>query len=156
MDALNGEISALIFRQVVRNHHKDFSLDRRLLEIFLELDGKKTLGTIAGKKGLNMVQMRTAIERLIQLDLIEPAEIPSNNVDFEFMEFLIAQFSKAIGPIARVLIEDEIVEMGYSAARFPCSNAAELVDLLSREIKREDKKTEFQTNLVRKIKERGY
>jgi hypothetical protein len=46
--------------------------------------------------------------------------------------------------------------MGYSAVRFPSSSAAELVDLLSREIKREDKKTEFKTRLVRKIKEKGY
>jgi len=41
-------------------------------------------------------------------------------------------------------------------ARFPTRKAPELVESLSREIQREDKKTAFKQSMVRKIKEKGY
>ena len=42
MNLPTGDISPLIFRQVVGENVKDVSLDGRLLSLFLALDGKKT------------------------------------------------------------------------------------------------------------------
>jgi hypothetical protein len=40
--------------------------------------------------------------------------------------------------------------------RFPTRRAPELVESLSREIQREDKRAAFKQTMVRKIKEKGY
>ena len=156
MNGLTGDISSLIFRQVIRNHRKDISLDHRLLGIFLELDGSKTLGTIARKKGLNMVQMRDAVARLLELDLIESAPLGPETVDSDFLTHLVSALSKAVGPIAKIIIEDEIAAMGYTIEGFPRAHAAELVDLLAHEIKRPDKRTAFQADMVQKLQEKKY
>jgi hypothetical protein len=156
MNGLTGDISSLIFRHVIQNHRKDISLDYRLLGIFLELDGSKTLRTIARKKGLNMAQMRDAVKRLLELDLIESVSSGSDIVDSDFLEHLLSALSRAVGPIAKILIEDEITAMGYNAEGFPSAHAAELVDLLAHEIKRPERKTVFQSDMLRKIREKKY
>ena len=156
MDAISGEISLMVFRQAVKNHLKDISLDSQLLKVFLELDGKRDLDTVAQSAGLNMADMRQAVTRLLELELIEPVVQGETFADDEFMGYLNSQYSKAIGPIASVLIEDEVADMGYSLNRIPTSRIAELVGQLSREIQRTEKKDAFKLILVNKMKEKGY
>ena len=66
------------------------------------------------------------------------------------------QLSLAVGPIAEIIIEEEMADLGYDPLKFPSKRAAELVDLVSREIQREDKKNLFKQNMIKKIKEKGY
>lgn len=156
MDVLTGDISSLVYRHVVKNDLKNIALDGRLLQIFLDLDGNKDLGQVARSMGLNMTDMRDAIARLIDLDLVETVQRNISALDREFFDYLNAQLAHAIGPIAGVLIEDEIGEMGHALSQFPRARVAELVELLAREIKREEKKAIFKKNMFIKIKAKGY
>jgi hypothetical protein len=74
-------------------------------------------------------------------------------LDNEFFDFLKIQLSLALGPIAGYIIEEEIQEFGGDFAKVPRHRAAELVDRLSRQIQRQEKKIAFQQTLVKKIKE---
>ena len=47
-------------------------------------------------------------------------------------------------------------DLGYAPERFPTHRAAELVDLLARQIRREEKMTLFKQNMVNMIREKGY
>ena len=58
-----------------------------------------------------------------------------------------------MGPIADVVIEDEISEMGEKQLKFPAHRAAELVDLLARQVLREERKVTFQQVMVKKLRE---
>jgi hypothetical protein len=156
MDISSGDISALVFRRLVREDTGDFSFDSQMLTIFMELDGKKNLAAVAKKTGLKMSSVREAVNRLMQLGLIELVEDAVSSLDRDFLEYLKRELSFAIGPLAEVLIEDAMSDMGYSAERFPAQRAAELVEMLGKEINREDKKATFKQNLVLKIKEKGY
>lgn len=156
MDVSSGDISAMVFGRVLRDDLGEFSLDGHMLMVLMELDGKKNLATIAKKMGLNMGTMRTTILKLLQLKLIEPLEDAVAVVDKDFLDFLNTQLSLSIGPIAEVIIEDTVNDLGHSLSKFPSHLAAELVDLLSREIQREDKRGLFKKNMVDKIREKGY
>jgi len=156
MDILSGEISLMIFERVVKHDIGDFSLDSQMLSVVTELDGKKNLEAIAKKTGLSMGVIREVISKLLKLELIEPIEDVSSEVDESFFAYLKEQLSLAIGPIAEIIIEEEIADLGYDPLKFPSKRAAELVDLVSREIQREDKKTTFKQNMIKKIKEKGY
>ncbi len=156
MDVSSGDISAMVFGRVLGDDLGEYSLDGNMLRVLMELDGKKNLAMIAKKMGLNMGTMRGTVLKLLQLKLIESLEDAVSVVDKDFLDFLNNQLSLSIGPIAEVIIEDIVIELGYNLTKFPSHRAAELVDLLSREIKREEKRRIFKTNMVDKIREKEY
>jgi hypothetical protein len=156
MDLSSGEISALIFKRVVSDDLGDFSLDHRMLAVFMELDGQTNLGTVARRAGLNMSTMREIVSRLLELKLVAPVEGKVLFIDKDFFEFLYMQFSLAVGPVAEVLIEDEVQDLGYNLSQFPTQRIAELIDRLSRNIRRQENKNTFTKNMINKIGEKGY
>ncbi len=156
MDILSGNISSIVFRQVVKDNLGNVSIDSRLLRVFLAFDGQKTLERVAKETNLDMVAMREIISRLMSLELVEPANKAMLTLDKKFMDYLTSQLSRALGPIAGLLIEEVVAEMGYSLKQFPSAQAAELIDLLARDIQRDQKKNPFKMNMINKIKERGY
>lgn len=156
MDLSSGEISTLIFKRVVSDDLGNFSLDHRMLAVFMELDGQTNLGTVARRAGLNMSTMREIVSRLLQLKLITKIEGKLLFIDRDFLEYLYMQFSLAVGPVAEVLIEDEVHDLGYDLSQFPTQRIAELIDRLSRDIRREEKKNTFTRNMINKIQEKGY
>jgi hypothetical protein len=156
MDILSGDISVLVFRRVGKENLGEFSLDRRMLTVLMELDGKQNLSDVAKKTGLTLGATRDAISKLFQLKLIEPADVSISMLDEDFVDYLQAQLSLAIGPLAEVLIEDAVSDMGCQRSQIPSHRAAELIDLLAREIQREDKMLVFKQDMLKKIRENGY
>jgi hypothetical protein len=156
MDISSGDISAIVFRRVVREDAAEYSFDSQMLKLFMELDGKKSLAVISKKAGLKMSTVREAASKLLKLKLIEPVAEAIAVVDADFMDTLKRELSLAIGPLAPILIEDAANDLGQSVTRFPTRRAPELVESLSREIQREDKRAAFKYGMVRKIKEKGY
>jgi hypothetical protein len=156
MDISSGDISALVFRRVVRDDLGEFSLDGQMFSILMELDGRRNLGAIARKTGMDMGRLRGVISRLLEHNLIEPVEEAISVLDNDFFEYLSSELSLALGPIADVLIDDAISDLGLTRDRFPSHRAAELIDLLARQIQREQKMTAFTQSMINKIKEKGY
>jgi hypothetical protein len=148
-----GETASLVFKRVLRGESSSYSFDSRMLKVFMELDGKKSVREVAKISGLNMATMRDILNRFLKLDLVELVENGIPVLDQNFFDFLTAQLSRAIGPIAGVFIEDAVIDLGHRFSRFPRHQAAELIDLLSRKIQKEDKRTVFKQNMVRKLNE---
>ena len=151
MDILLGDISHLIFKLAVINDGEEFTLDGQMFRVISELDGKKTIGTIAQNMGIDVKTMREIIRKLLDLEVITPADGTIQMLEEEFFGYLTHQLSLAIGPMAQVLIEDEVVTLGYDLSRFPKHRAEELIDLLAQKIYREEKRSIFKQNLIRKI-----
>jgi hypothetical protein len=156
MDLSSGDISTLIFKPVVRDDLGNFSLDGHMLSVLMALNGKRTLGQVAQQAGLNMATMRDATSKLVDLKLIESVKSVGSVLDQDFMSFLISELSIAIGPLGEVIVEDGLEDLGFTTVNFPTHRAAELINLLAQEIKRDEKRTEFKQNLVKKIREKGY
>ncbi|MBW2118995.1 MAG: hypothetical protein JRH09_13900 [Deltaproteobacteria bacterium] len=156
MDISSGEISFMVFRRVTRDDAGEFSLDGQMLSVLMELDGKKNVAVVAKNAGLSMGIIRRVVSKLSELNLIEPVEGAISKVDEDFFDFLKSQLALAIGPIAEVIIEDVLIDLGHSLSQFPSYRAAELIDLISREIQREEKRNSFKQNMLNKIREKGY
>jgi len=156
MDLSSGDISDLIFKPVVRDDLGNFSLDGHMLSVLMALDGKKALRQVSQEAGINMATLREAAGKLLELKLIETVEAAIAVVDNEFISFMITELSMAIGPLGEVIVEDGLEDLGFSRHNFPAHRAAELINLLAQEIQREEKKTEFKQNMVKKIREKGY
>ena len=146
----------MIFRRTVTNALGDFSLDRQTLNIYMQLNGTDTLGQLATTAGTNLGTMRVLISKLLKLGLIEAVKKDIVMLDGDFFRYLINQLSLATGPIASVLIEDEVHGLGYEVDQFPGYRAGELVDRLAAEIRRKEKKAIFIKNMAGKIRQKGY
>ena len=156
MGLSSGDISELVFKPVVRDDLGNFSLDGHMLSVLMALDGKRTLGQIAQQAKLNMATVREAVGKLLELKLIESMKRSAQVLDQDFVSFLISEMSMAIGPLGEVIVEDGMDDFGFEKANFPTHRAAELINMLAQEIQREEKRTEFKQNMVKKIKEKGY
>lgn len=148
-----GDISRLVLKRTVRADLGEVSLDSQMLQVMMELDGQKTLGQVAQSLNINLKTLRAITDRLHQLRLCESAMESMPVLSRDFISVLSAELSRAMGPIADVVIEDEINEMGEAPNRFPVHRAAELVDVLARQILREERKVAFQQAMVKKLRE---
>lgn len=155
MNILSGDISGLVFRRADRGDLGEFSLDSHMLSVLVELDGRRSLGSVAKKAGLDMGTVKGVIFRLLNLKLIRPEGRRISVLGRDFFDYLNVQLSLALGPIADVLIEEAVTDLDHIKREFPRHRAAELVNLLAREIRREEKRIVFQQNMVKKIKEIG-
>jgi hypothetical protein len=156
IDITAGDVSAMVFRRVMRQDAGEVSFDPQMLATFMELDGKKSLTTVAKNTGLKMSTIREAVRKLLHLKLIEPVRGAVSVLDKEFIDDLRAELSLAIGPLAEIVMEDAAHDLGHDLPRFPSQRVAELVELIGREIKREDKRVLFVQNMVSRIREKGY
>ena len=156
MDLSSGGVAAMVFKPVIRGEFGQLSLDGQMLSVLMALDGRVTLGQVAQKVGISLVDIRPVITKLINLRLVESIERAVSIVDQEFMDFLIAKMSIAIGPLGEIIVEDGLEELGFNKNNFPSLRTAEVVNFLSQEIQREDKRVEFKQAMLRKIKEKGY
>lgn len=153
MDFSSGDISHLIFRRVTRHDLGSVSLTGPMLNLLVSLDGKTPLGVLADRLGLPMTGVRDSLAQLHQRHLVEPVSQGLSALGAGFFAFLRAQLALAVGPIAGIIVEDTVTDLGYDPARFPSHRAAELVDLLSREIPRDDKRAAFQKSMLKKLAE---
>jgi hypothetical protein len=153
MQVLAGDISKLVLKRTVRADLGEVSLDSEMLQVLMELDGKNNLGQVARSLNMNMKNLRIILNKLYKLHLCEAARDAISTLGRDFFNYLSAELSRAMGPIADVVIEDEISEMGENQAKFPAHRAAELVDMLARQILREERKVAFQQAMVKKLRE---
>lgn len=156
MDLSSSGAASMVFRPVIRGEIGQLSLDGHMLSVLMALDGNMTLEQVAQKVGLNLADIRKVITKLVALNLVESVERAVSIADQEFMDFLVSKMSVAIGPLGEIIVEDGLEELGFTRNNFPTLRIAELVNYLSQEIQREDKRMEFKQTMLRKIKEKGY
>ncbi len=156
MDLSSGGVAGLVFKQAIRGDLGKLSLNGQMLSVLMGFDGKKTLGQVAQQLGLNLATIRPIVAQLLKYKLVERVEVAVDAVDQDFISFLISQLSVAIGPLGGIVVEDGLEDLGFTKTNFPTHRTAELVNLLSQEIQREDKRIQFKQVMLKKIKEKGY
>lgn len=144
--------SEAVYRRSDRKDMGEFSLDAMMLNVLMELDGRSSVAQVAERLRRPAREVEGLIARLLKLKLVEPVEGGRVLGAKEFFRMLTAQMSLAVGPIAQILVEDALAEMGLVQPAFPLGRAAELVDHLAREIQREDKRMVFKRNMLEWMK----
>jgi len=149
---LSGDISTLVLKGTIKGDLGEFSLDSHMLQVLMQLDGKKNLGTVASALNIELATMKMVIAKLVELGLVEKPTPAVPGIRKEFIDFMIAQLANAMGPIAEVVFEDEIQDFGGDPTKIPKNRAAELITRLANEIPREEKRLEFQQSMVARLK----
>lgn len=152
------EFASLVFTQAVQSNIGELALDGPMLSVLMQFDGKKTLEQVASQLDMTLAAIRPVVIKLAESKLIRRGHTAQaiNLVDQEFIAYLISQMSLALGPLGRIVVEDGLEILGYTGYTLPIRQAAELVNLLSREIPRQEKQLKFKQSLLQKIREKGY
>lgn len=156
MEILRDDIGLLVFKAVSRIDTSELRLDGRSLRVLLEMDGKRTVFEVTKRLNLPLSELRPIIKKLFEEGLLELSEESLAKVDSDFFNYLLNQLALAVGPLAQVILEDAISELNSSIDNFPVTYLAELIDIISSEIPREEKRNLFRKNILNKMKEKGY
>jgi hypothetical protein len=151
LDTLSGDISPLVFQLSVKNEPGVVTLDKEMLTVIQELDGKKTIGMVAKNMGLELDKLKGIIAKLMTHGIIALVNQSMPMMKEDFFIYLTDQLSLATGPMAEVLIDEALATLGYNLTNFPKHRVQELIDLLAPRIFREEKRAAFKQNLYKKI-----
>jgi hypothetical protein len=151
LDILSGDISPLVFQLSVKNEPGEVTLDKEMLVVIRELDGKKSIGMVAKNIGLELGKLKEIIAKLLTHGIIALVSQSMPMMKEDFFIYLTDELSKATGPMAEVLIDEAVTSLDCTQSLFPRHRVQELIDLLAPKIFREEKRAAFKENLYKKI-----
>ena len=140
--------SDIYYRKVIRTDNEKVSLDADMISLLIAIDESKSLYQIADEVGLDNTGFRLALSKLLDQGLIEPAPKGVPLLDESFLESLRINLSRAIGPMAEILIADAMAEMELDSAKIPVNHAAELITQLSLEVPDGENQIQFKKSML--------
>jgi len=136
------------YRKVIRKNNDAVSLDADMIRLLIAIDENKNLYQIAEEVDMGTATFKKALSKLLNQGLIEPVQKDIPVLDQSFVETLRINLSRAIGPMAEILIEDMAEEMEIDASAIPVNQAAELIAHLSLEVPDEDNQMQFKKSML--------
>ena len=125
----------LVFKLSSKGAPDEVRLKHEAWSVLSQIDGKKTVGNISDE--LKMGERDTAwiLYKLFTSGLIEIATGPQRKekkiVDVGFLDLVQERLTAIIGPVASVILEEEIINMGEEKGSFPMEKAVLLVEKVS-------------------------
>ncbi len=148
MDIGRAGLSDIYYRKVIRAGNDEVSLDADMIRLLIAIDESKSLFQISDEVDMDNTTFKQALSKLLAQSLIEPVQKDIRVLDESFLESLRINLSKAIGPMAEILIADVAEEMELDPARIPVNHAAELITHLSLEVSDEENRMQFKKSMI--------
>ncbi len=133
---------------------KEIKLDRETWRILAHLDGVSNVGQVGERLNMSFTDLRRRLSRLVESGMLVSVEVgpasrtQPSSINGDFISALRGFLTDALGPMAEVVLEDVLEEMGESLDALPRSRAAELVEVLAAEIPRDEKRLAFQKAML--------
>jgi DNA-binding Lrp family transcriptional regulator len=121
-----------------------------MLDLLILLDGRNTIGEVSHKLNMSMSEMRPLLSKLQASGVIEETQ---TYLEPQFFGYLVGSLSRIAGPIARMMVEDAVLDIGVDSGQVPKSRAGELIETLARQIPNQKQKTAFIQEMLGKLKE---
>lgn len=140
------------FRKVTRLDSSEICLDADMIRVLIAIDESKDIAAVAREVSMDAPAMKAVVSRLLELNLIEPVQAEGVFLDEAFIRALKKNLSRAVGPMAEILIEDVAADMNLTAGRIPRGQAAEFIGSLAMEIPDEESSVQFKKAMLELIK----
>ena len=140
--------SNVYYRKIIRKDNDAVSLDADMIRLLIAINENKNLYQIAEEVAMGAAEFKKALSRLIIQGLIEPVQKDIPVLDQSFIKTLRINLSRAIGPMAEILIEDQADEMQIDPTAIPVNQAAELIAHLSLEVPDEENRMQFKKSML--------
>lgn len=136
------------YRKVIRPDNEEVSLDADMIRLLIAIDENKSLYQIAEEVDMENTAFKRTLSKLLQQGLIESVQKDIPVLDETFLHALRINLSRAIGPMAEILIDDGAAELELNPSAIPVHQAAELITNLSLEIPDEESRIQFKRSML--------
>jgi len=136
------------YRKVILKDNDSVSLDADMIRLLIAIDENKNLYQIAEEVDMGTATFKRALSKLLDQGLIEPVQKDIPVLDQSFIQTLRINLSRAIGPMAEILIEDMAAEMEIDPVAIPVNQAAELIAHLALEVPDEENQIQFKKSML--------
>lgn len=143
METSNAEMAGMYFKRIEGVSLSDQGVDIQMFNIVVILDGSRDVQTVAREEGYDLKDLLQKIFRLQELGLVEAVGGRSTYVGRQVMNQLVNNFSMAVGPIASIMIEDILADMGHTTHNLPGHKFTELIRRVREKITDKDLADEF-------------
>lgn len=141
------------YRKVTRLDNKEVLLDADMIRLLIAIDETKTLGLIAKEIGMKPDRLMVTLEKLLELKLVEPVlKKNGSSLGGQFIKVLKHHLSRAVGPMAQIVLEEAMSDLNLSGQEIPQNQAAELISILAEEIPDEEVRMLFKKAMLPLIK----
>ena len=133
VEMANGsdDIANMVFQRTLTSLNGQVVMSGRMLDLLILIDGRTTIREVAQKMKLSMTEVRPLLSKLIAKGLVAEVE---KDLDPHFFGFLVGRLSRVAGPIARMMVEDAVLEIGDGTFRVPKERGKELIEMLGNQI----------------------
>jgi hypothetical protein len=142
----------VVFRLAGRRDSDDINLKPAEWNILTQVDAMRSVREISNVLNLDEFGVAKILYGLYSAGLLEvverPKPPPEKAIGQDFFRKVDEELAKALGPIASVIVDDQIAELGEERDPFPKSKAAELIEAVSSEISDEGKRIRFQRSML--------
>jgi hypothetical protein len=138
----------IVFKLSSKRAPDEVNLKHDSWSVLSQIDGKKTVADISNELKMGEYETARNLYSLFSSGLIEVATAPQRKakkiVDGGFFELVEKELSEIIGPVAPVILDEEIKDMGEEKSSFPVERVSLLVEKVSREIADDTQRIAFQ------------
>lgn len=123
--------------------------------VWTQVNGKNSIKDIATILATDIKKITAIIQMLFMDGVVEVAQvkkIEKNYVPETFFQDMEQILTSIVGPVAPFVIEDTISDNELSKNKFLKTHVPELIEMISDEIYDEDKKVNFQAEMLQYIK----
>lgn len=150
------EIDTGIIREVAEDLNITSNVEMRLRPIRQVINNPKGVGAVQGSSVASAAEARPGIARLEPKPPNAkpvPRTIPSTVfVPASFLNALAVALTDAMGPMAKIVLRDQIKTLGESFERFPHAKVDMLLESVSREILDEGMRAYFRHQMLEEIR----
>ena len=150
MGTNSTNIAGSVFRRTVTSLDGQVAMSAEMLDLLILLDGRTSVREVGAKLGRSPTELRPLIEKLVSNGVAEEARAV---ISRQFLGHLTVQLSRIAGPIARMMVEDAVWEVGKGAAHLPLHHGEDLIAALARQIPDRRQRAQFVLEMRRQLDE---
>lgn len=148
MDFSSKTAPALYFRKKMGKAPQTVSLDADMIRLLLVIDEHKSIYQVAAEVEMDAATFKKTLQRLLEQGLIETVPRKAPLLDQTFLYTARLNLSRAIGPMAQIILEDTVAEMNLNSSGIPVDQAADLINRLALEIPDEETRIQFKKAMI--------
>ncbi|MCU0539619.1 MAG: hypothetical protein MUF46_06995 [Desulfobacterales bacterium] len=136
------------YRKKIRKDMQAVSLNADMIRLLMVIEEGKSLYQISAEAEMDAPTFKQTLAALLAQGLIEPVQRDAQPLDRSFLNALRSNLTRVVGPMAEILMEEVLAEMGLDAARFPLEQAADIINRVALEIPDEGSRIQFKKSMI--------